>query len=84
MFEDIIGKSVGKKKDGVAKVVRTGDGVISCPYCGSANIDKGTPLFLISSGTQQLCECKSCARTWSLSYDPVVKKYTYRLHLKKP
>jgi hypothetical protein len=83
MFEDIIG---GKKKskDDIAHVITPGDGITLCAHCGSDNISKGSPVYLIT-GTYKyrtLCECKSCGGTWSLLTDPKTG-YKIELHLKK-
>ncbi len=81
MFEDIIGE-VEKEKD-VAHVLYAGDGIKSCPICGSSAIFKGAPIYLLNAHTRQRCDCKSCDTIWSLTYDPGFKKYTFEVH-KKP
>ena len=80
VFEDIIG-GVEKKEDDVAHVI-VGNGVDTCPLCGSDDITKGYPIYLLNNHTNQHCECKDCKATWSLSYDPNNKKYVYEVHNK--
>ena len=66
MFEDIIG-GVNKERN-VAKNLN-GDGIVSCPNCGSHNIIKGKNN--ISNPTIkyiQECECASCWTKWSIVY----------------
>ena len=76
MFEDIIGEVENKKGD--ASVIK-GDGITTCPSCGSYSIVKGAPLYLIQKSKTQRCDCKSCNASWSLHYDYVNKKYKYEL-----
>ena len=78
MFEDIVG-GVDKKSDDIAHVV-VGDGIITCPSCGSDDIEKGSPVYLLNKSTKQRCDCKACNAIWSLTYDPVPKKYVFELH----
>jgi len=80
MFEDIIG-GAEKKKDDIADVV-VGDGIVTCPVCGSDDITKGYPIYLPNNSTDQYCECKSCSTTWSLVHEHNNSKYSFKVHKK--
>ena len=79
MFEDIIG---GVEEEDVGKV-QPGDGISTCPKCGSYSITKGMPVYLIQGGTTARCECKNCNVVWSLLYDPSIRRYKFELHQRK-
>ena len=82
MFEDIIG-GVEKEEDLVG-VIYIGDGILTCPMCGSDIIFKGPPLYLLNKNTIERCDCKDCKANWSLTYSAALGQYVSVEIGKKP
>jgi transcription elongation factor Elf1 len=83
MFEDIIGEV--ETKEDLVGVICVGDGILTCPVCGSTTVFKGPPLYLLHKNTsRERCDCKRCKTEWYLTFDAATQQYIHIEIIKKP